>query len=171
MGLDSATAVRWGTVEKTMERLNARNKRLRIINDALFIKSKDGDPLYCWNGGSESFVYVRKVDWIKASPAIRTTEACILLRCQIGFFKGRVSELGLTPKRAVEGVVGIPRQTAHVYWSINDLVEIIREAPMRVSNRDFASEQELRRLFAQGYTTYKRTSNGDFLPVWEESIY
>lgn len=170
MGLDSNTAVRWGDVETVMEKLSERNRRLRIINDSLHTRVKAGDPLYCWDGGQEEYVYIRKSDWLKASPALRTTEACIILRITPAWFKRRRDELEIVAKDSIVGVKGVPKQYPQKYYSVSDIIEISRELPIKQSTGSSASADEIRRLFAHGYTTYKKSRAGDYLPVWDESI-
>jgi hypothetical protein len=171
MGLDNNTAIHWNTVEDVMLKIGERNKKMRIINESLHVMIKGTDPLYCYDAANERFVYIRKSDWTKASPAIRTIEACVILRITPHWFKRKKNELGIVPKGSVKGQVpGVKRQQAMVYYTVNDLIEIVRELPVAAA-RNSAGEEEIRKLFARGYTTYKLSRNGEFLPVWDESIY
>lgn len=177
MPVDIETAIKWMDPETVFERLNARNKRLRIINDSLYIKAKGSgnDPLHCWNSDDGSFVYIRKIDWVKASPAIRRTEACVLLRISGEYFYRMAVENGLKSKKAVPGRRHdqVPMQTPAAYWSIDDLV-VIAETVRYTKNKAGwtpASPHELRKMFSNGYVSYKRTQNGEYIPVWDESIF
>jgi hypothetical protein len=175
MSLDNATSVRWTTPEQALSRIANRNKRLRIINESLFVKVKgSGDTIYVWDWGQKTFVYVRKHDWVRASPAIRTVEACVLLRMSPNSFRKRRDELGLLAKKTnVQKIPGVPKQGPQDYYTINDLIEISRvitRSPQSLVY-DFASEQEIRHLFTEGYIPYKKTLNGDYIPIWSESIY
>lgn len=173
MGLDPTTAVRWGTVEEVMERLATRNKKLRIIHDSLYVRVRGNDPIYAWDTEAGEHVYVRKQDWLRASPAIRTTEACIILRITPAWFKHRRDELGIKAKITnPRKLPDVPKQGPMYYYTVNDIIEISRELPRRGTKvSDAADEYEIRNLFSQGYVPYKKTKNGDFIPVWSETIY
>lgn len=171
MTLDATTAVRWGSVEDVLEKLSKRNRKFRVINDSLVIHSRGNDPMYCWDGEGEEWVWIRKQDWLKASPAIRTTEACILLRITPAWFKRRRDELGIKPKRSAMGKKDLPVQGFQVYYSLNDIIEISRELPTNKFENGPADEHEIRKLFARGYVTYKLSKSGEYLPVWDESIF
>lgn len=171
MGLDPSTSVRWSDIDTVMGILNNRNKRLRIINDSLYIKGHGADPIHAWDGGAKEFVWVRKHDWVRASPAIRMTEACVIMRTTPNLFKKYKLVAGVESKKAIPGKIdGIPRQNNHAYFSITDLIEISRELPIK-KGYDPAGENEIRKLFSQGFTTYKKTKDGQFVPVWDETIY
>lgn len=135
------------------------------------IKVRGSDPIYAWNG--EHHVYIRKEDWIRASPAIRTIEACVLLRMTPQWFRVCRELMGVVPKRTNHHKLpDVPKQGPQTYYTINDLVQVSRctkDNPRGTG--DFASEHEIRNLFSEGYVAYKRTKAGDFIPVWSETIY
>jgi hypothetical protein len=170
MGLDAATSVRWSDIDTIMNNITLRNKRMRIINDSLYIKSRGADPIYAWDGGSEQFVWVRKQDWSRGSPAIRLVEACVIIRTTPQLFTTYRDVAGVVSKKSVPGVKGIPRQHPRAYYSIADLMAISRELPVK-KGYDPAGDTEIRNLFAKGFTTYKKTKDGQFVPVWDETIY
>lgn len=172
MGLDPETAIRWTTPEQAMYRISTRNKRLRIIEESLYIKCSGNDPIKAWDTEGNRFVYVRKQDWVKASPAIRTIEAAVLLRMTKAWFKKRRDASGVVPKRSNHHKIeGVPKQGPQTYYSINDLVEISKSTINDGRESGFAGEHEIRHMFSQGYVSYKRLTNGDFVPIWSESIY
>lgn len=171
MGLDSNTAVKWNTVEDVMEIIGNRNKKMRIINESLHVMIKGTDPIYCYDNEGARYVYVRKSDWTKSSPAIKTIEACIILRITPHWFKRKKNELGIVPKGSVRGKVpGVRAQGKMVYYTVSDLIEI-SQSLVRTGPNGAAGEEEIRKLFTRGYLTYKMTKDGQFLPVWDESIY
>jgi hypothetical protein len=166
------TAVKWLTVEEVMDFLDLRNKQMRIINDAVHNRIKGSDPIYAWNGEECKYVYVRRKDWVRASPAIRITEACVILRITPKMFRSHRNATGVRTKRSVVGRVDkpLPKRFPYVYYSIEDLMTISRDIAYR-KGQDPAGDAELRELFSKGYTTYKKTKDGRFVPVWEETIY
>jgi hypothetical protein len=171
MGLSLQTAYKWITIEEVLDRIHTRNKKLRIINDALFVKVAGGDPIKCWNAHDKVFVYVSKNDWIKASPAITTLEAAKLIRITPYTVIRKRNDLGIMLKPNTPGKLdGVPKQQPGAYFSISDVIEIANNTSWNGRNQDPASELEIRRLFAQGYTAYKKLSNGEFVPIWEETI-
>lgn len=172
MGLDAKTAISWTTLEEVLDRLEARNAKMRIINESLHVSIRGADPKYCWDGAGERYVYVRKQDWLKASPAIRTVEACVILRITPAWFKKRKNELGIEGKRSIPGkVAGVKRQGPMVYYSVEDIIQIARSLTSSGKGRNHAGEEEVRRLFSKGYVSYKLARSGEFVPVWDESIF
>lgn len=173
MGLDPQTAIRWTTPEQALGRVQTRNKRLRIVNESLMVRVRGNDPLYVWDSAAEHHVYIRKQDWVRASPAIRTIESCVILRMTPPTFRKRRDEMGVVPKRTtLRKFEDVPYHGPQTYYTINDLVEISKAFSDNKKNlSNFATEQEIRKLFSEGYVAYKRTKTGDFIPVWSESIY
>jgi hypothetical protein len=171
MSLSLSTAYKWITLEEVLDRIHTRNKRYRIINDELFVRINGSDPVKCWRNDARMFVYVSKSDWLKASPAITTLEAAKILRITPYHVVRKRNELGILLKARTPGKVdGVPRQGPNAYFSVQDIIEIANDTPGGGRNSNVASELEIRRLFAQGYTSYKKLSNGEFVPVWEETI-
>jgi hypothetical protein len=171
MPLQLSTAVKWTTLEDALERISKRNRTKRIIFDSLFIKVGGSDPLKCWDSNRRQFVYVTRADWLAASPAMTSLEVCKILRVTPGALKKRRDELGIKLKNGIPGrVEGVPTQAPQAYHSINDVIEIANSFVGHRNAGHIASEQEVRRLFTRGYTTYKLTKAGEFIPTWEETI-
>lgn len=171
MSLSLSTAYKWITIEDVLDRIHTRNKRLRIINDSLFIRVSGTDPVKCWDNDGKVFVYVSKSDWLKASPAITTLEAAKIIRMTPHNVVKKRNELGIFLKARTPGKLdGVPKQPPNAYFSIQDVIEIANNTKGNGRNSDIASELEIRRLFAQGYTSYKKLPNGEFVPIWEETI-
>lgn len=177
-GLDRRVAVKWGDTETVMRKIMNRNNRHRIIRNVLYTRGYGNDPIHCWDGAAEEFVYVRKKDWLNGSPAIRTTEACIIMRITPFIWDKGVERAGVIPKR---GVVGQgpdnkpkinPRKNSYVYYSVQDMIDVAGNISPRLRwNPDPAGVDEIRSLFYNGFTTYKKTKDGTFVPVWDETIF
>lgn len=171
MGLQISTAIKWTTLETVLDRISTRNRTKRIINDSLFIKVGGSDPLRCWDSENKQFVYVSKKDWLEASPCFTTLDVCKILRVSPGWAKRKRQELGIQLKVGIPGKLdGVPKQAPQAYHSLNDIIEIANACVGGANNQNIASEQEIRKLFARGYTTYKKSKNGEFYPTWEETI-
>lgn len=171
--MHSKAYIRWTTPEQVMEKIHRRNKRIRIINDSLFVKVRgSSDPVYCFDSEQGELVIVRKADWVKASPAIALTEGAVLLRISFDMFEKYRDLAGVTPKKTNTTTVieGLPRQKHRYYYSLNDLIEVSRNATLS-TKYDVAGESEIRRMFSTGFVAYKKTKEGDFVPVWDETIY
>lgn len=171
--MHSKAYIRWTTPEQVMEKIHRRNKRIRIIHDSLFVKVRgSSDPVYCLDSDRGEIVVVRKTDWVKSSPAISLTEGAVLLRISHNMFEKYRDLAGVTPKKTNTEVQleGVPLQKRRFYYSMQDLIEISRNATLS-PKYDVAGESEIRRMFSTGFVAYKKTKDGDFVPVWDETIY
>jgi hypothetical protein len=170
MPLRLSTAIEWTSLEDALERIENRNRKKRIIFDTLYIKVGGSDPLRCWDAENLNFVYVQRSDWIAASPTIATLEACVILRVSPTTVRRHRDALGIKMKRGVPGKFeGVPKQAPQAYYSLQDIIEIARSIADN-TKLDVASENEIRKLFARGYTTYKVNRFGEFVPTWSETI-
>jgi hypothetical protein len=157
------------TAPEVLERIKTRNRRLRIINDNLYVRMAGvGDPFRCWDSGGNRVVYIPKRDWKRSSPALRKTDICVIAGITARTFKKYKAELGIVGKRGKVGVPTheLPSYYRHVYYSIDDAVDIIRS----VQKYDMISEAEFRALMARGLMTYILLEDGSFVPAWQETV-
>lgn len=160
------TVYKWKTVEDVMAKLQKRNKKYRIIDGTMYIKVSGTDPLMAWDCTQKKYVYLSKADWLRGSPALRRTDACVIIRMIPHQFHEKSRLLGIFGHRGSPGKQELPRTYPNVFYSIEDCIEIIRNT----NSTKIASEKEIRQLFSKGYITYKRTQSGEFIPVWSETI-
>lgn len=171
--MNSKAYIRWTTPEQVMEKIHRRNRRIRIINNSLFVKVRgSSDPVYCFDSDAGEIVVIRKADWVKASPAFSIAEGAVLLRISYDMFEKYRDLAGVTPKQTntEAQVEGLPTQKRRFFYSLEDLIEISRNATFS-KKYDVAGESEIRRMFSTGFVAYKKTKDGDFVPVWDETIY
>lgn len=161
-----STVYKWKTVEDVMDKLSRRNKKYRIIDDIMYIKESGGDPLRAWDCYQGKFVYLSRADWVQGSPALRRSEACVLMRIHPTTFAVKQNLLGIVGKRGIMGKPEVSMRYPNVFYSLDDCFLIMQH----VESSKMSSERELRNLFAKGYLTYKRTQDGDFIPIWSETI-
>jgi hypothetical protein len=167
MPLNMSTAVAWITPEEAIDRVYARSKKMRIIDESLHIRTTLGDPLKVWDTNGERFVYIRKLDWLKQSLAITTTESCSVLRIKHRWFLMKRDELGIIPKPERRGSVphkpgvGVKKN----YYTVDDLIEI-----SRIAGPNASGEDDLRHMFNRGSVTYVKNYEGELVPIWDASI-
>lgn len=161
-----STVYKWKTVEDVMDKLSRRNNKYRIIDDIMYIKESGGDPLRAWDTYQGKFVYLSRADWVQGSPALRATEACVLMRIHPSTFRMKKDLLGIRGKKGIMGRATVSERYPNVFYSLDDCFLIMEH----VNSSNMASEREIRNLFAKGYLTYKRTQDGDFIPIWSETI-
>lgn len=171
MGTYLHTSYNWTTIEDVMKSIKSRKSKRRIIDDTLYIKIQGKDPMLCWDSAYCRNIYISKADWRGASPAIRRVEASVILRVKPRYFQSLTESLGIVPKKGVIGRTEISLQNPNAYYSLDDLYDVSIEIERRqLPNNNSPSVMEIRRLFTKGYVPYKKTREGNLIPVWDEGI-
>jgi hypothetical protein len=174
--LSSRIQLNWSSSEDVVKKLMRRNKRMRIIGDELHVKTRTGtDPIFCRNAQTREEVIVRRKDWDRSSPAISVGESQVLLRVSSATFANSIEVLGIVAKSTSdpETRLGAPRKLQRKFFSIQDLIEIVRHLPptTHIGHVTVAGEDEIRKLFSSGFVPYKKTRDGGFVPIWDETVY
>jgi hypothetical protein len=161
-----ATLYKWKTVEQCIATISKRNKRRRMINDEMFIRmsnDKINDPILAWDCKNKRQVFIRKEEWYQGGPCIKRIEACVMIRMAPAIYQKHMNTLGIVGRKGVIGKQELSTRHSVVFYSIDDVVDIINHAS--TSRTNYASVDEFRTLLGQGYLTYKKIGK-EFVPVW-----
>ena len=168
MPISMSTAISMTIPDQAVNDVKRRSKKMRIINGSLYLRLNRGDPVYCWDVENDRYVYLNKSDWLKGAYAISTREACAVMNIKHWWFLAKRNELGIKPKYDYFGKPPYDRTKAplRAYYTVDDLIEIARV----LVKSSATGENDLRKMFADHNVMYIKTSDGQFVPIWDASI-
>lgn len=170
MTSNRSTLIFFTRIQDVQQDTKRRGRTLRILNDTLYFRLNRQDPLYCYDMEDDRYVYISKNDWSKGYLPVTTRESCAVLNLgYVQFLKLRKA-LNIKPKYWYH-YNGTDFNRDHIWkatYTIEDLAEMSRAS----TSKNVRGEDEVRRILSKDiYTTYVKTTSGEFIPTWDAQIY